>query len=144
MTSKLELLTNWVAETAKNGIRQHEPAWHAARTFTISGSNIATVQGTNPYESVTKLLSEKAGIYGGPDRATNGCTAKRWGSTFEPILRNYVESDLKCKVIGSDLYIRGEAPRQSMAYSPDGLAIIDAPPLGPRIVLLEFKCPISR
>ncbi len=129
-------LKNWVADKQRNGIRQHEPAWYAARVNTISGSILSTVMGKNPYQNIAYLISEKIGL-----SAFKGDIKTQWGNLFEDVLKAYVEIDKHCEILGTALLVEGPP---YTCYSPDGLAVIEVCPGAPQIVLCEFKCPFSR
>ncbi len=136
-TSLCDLLNEWVAGRYSNGIKQHDKAWYQARVNTISGSILSTLMGLNPYQKLPSLISEKLGI-----SVFKGDIKTRWGSLFEDVLRDYVERDRQCKIVGENLFI--EAPG-NISYSPDGLTVLSTTPHGcPEIMLCEFKCPFSR
>lgn len=148
-------LKAWVLEKEQNGIKQHDPAWLAAKINTIGGSSMGTVEGKNPYSSVATLISEKIGV---SKFETN--IKPQWGNLFEDVIKRYIEHDKKCEILGEDLYVEGPP---GVAYSPDGLAVMEVveceiveeesdgsvymvskKTTKTATVLLEFKCPYSR
>lgn len=130
-----------------DGPRQDTPGWHEARTKTIGGSEMATIQGVNPYCPISELICKKIGM---------GAEFKypiflQWGKIFEPVIMQWTEITYNTNIVGHDLFITGKYANQS--YSPDGLTVLkisedctDAGELTgkPAIVLLEFKCPYIR
>lgn len=147
-TPKEAELIKYVADLAANGITQHSAEWFAARSTVIGGSSIATIQQINPYNSIRNLVSERIGL---SKFVAN--IRPQWGNLFEEVIKRVVELMLQCKVYGEDLYVPGPP---GTAYSPDGLAAVDADLIAehtgyhtwPRerslTVLMEFKCPYSR
>lgn len=113
------------------GISQGNANWHDARRLRIGGSQIATLIGYNPYETVLSLIKKKI------KPATVIDIKMMWGNIFECIIRDYVAHQYECKIIGNDLYITKD---DCVSYSPDGLSVL---PSGVPI-LLEFKCPYTR
>jgi putative phage-type endonuclease len=120
---------------------QRSPEWYAIRKNTIGGSEIATVIGINPYNSVEGMIAGKLGI-----NSFNGNTACRWGTMFEHVTEKFTQIILrmndKIKEAGS---IPGVIDRQR--YSPDGLGIVqllncdDEPEY--YVILFEFKAPLG-
>lgn len=120
---------------------QRSPAWYAIRVNTIGGSEISTVIGTNPFNTVKSLLAGKVGI-----RSFNGNTACRWGTLFEHLTEKFTELSLKMttkiKEAGS---VPGVFERQR--YSPDGLGIVELLDHNDKpewyVILFEFKAPMG-
>jgi len=168
--SKAQKLENFLQENNKPGcigygIKQGSDEWKEKKTYTIGGSEIATLIGRNKYQNICNLILSKIGI-----SKFTGNNATRWGNLFEPIIAGYVESKLDCQMVGSDLFLKGAVDHQT--YSPDGLGIISIennqlvfnnkfiasqyPKIktidstlidksaDSKIVLFEFKCPMNR
>jgi hypothetical protein len=144
-----EILTKAVAEWAANGILQRKPAWYTHKKYTIGGSSLAAIQGVDHFKSFREFVYEK--LF--PSEYMSKL-APQWGTLFEEIIKQVVESAFKCTVLGEDIYVSGD---DAVAYSPDGLAVISGDLLHQlaqaedgavineyNIALLEFKCPYSR
>jgi putative phage-type endonuclease len=127
--STSDKLEDWIN---RNNIHivQHSPEWHAARSYSVGGSSIATIMGLNPFEDMTSFVNTRVGV-----SSFNGSLATEWGTMFEPIITRYVEKIYKCTVKCDQFFVR----RGNLSYSPDGIAVI-----ADNIVLLEFKCPYNR
>lgn len=155
-------LDEWISFHEKNGIVQHSAEWLAAKRFVIGGSKIAMVEGTCPHAVVGNYVREKsAGI-----TLPMGIAA-HWGNLMEEIVKQQVERDYECTVLGENLFVR-DPTYKGVAYSPDGLATMIVSGRGScpnrggsicnllpaeneidrkksaRVVLVEFKCPWSR
>lgn len=148
MTTKAELmqqLCQWVEDKATNGIRQHSPEWHEARKYTVGGSSLGYIQGLSRFKDAHTFVAEKIGL----TKSVFGI-APKWGTLFEELIKQYVEADLQCEIVGEDLFVFGEEP--GTTYSPDGLTVLNAnvhsadaaASTDPVIMLIEFKCPYSR
>lgn len=129
-------ITEFVDRLSQNGIAQHSAEWHAAKTYTIGGSQIATLMGKNHFSSVSDIILSKIGVE--PRRSS---MIIHWGLLFEQLNKRYVEHDKSTKIIGSDIFVPGPP---NTSYSPDGLAVIEREPGKYVRALLEFKCPFSR
>jgi len=154
---KQEMITrlqSWVLAKELNGIKQHTPAWLNEKISTIGGASLAKLQGIDRYGSLHSLISEKVGLTTFQSRI-----APQWGNLFEDVIKRIVEHDHDCIVYGEDLYVTGPPDMPGLAYSPDGLCVLevagyDVVDNGDEItateykklatVLLEFKCPYSR
>lgn len=163
------ILTNWIAIHESNGIVQHSKEWLEAKRYVVGGSKIAMVAGTCPYSVVGQYVREKSSGINNPMGI-----AAQWGNLMEEIIKQQVERDYECTVLGEDLYVRDQK-YNGVAYSPDGVAVMlvgsrGSPPTRegsvcnllpegnplippgsaldamriPRVVLVEFKCPWSR
>lgn len=150
-----EMLQNFILWAMRNGISQGDEDWHTSRRDKCGGSSIATFQGINPFRTLAQLLAEKCEV-----TPFEGRIAMWWGSLFETAIKKYVEIDRRCTILGENLYLEGP-PGSHLAYSPDGLAVMDveyreevsaiddddieyATITRQEIVLLEFKCPFTR
>lgn len=135
-------LIEWVAQKESNGILQHSKSWETAKVFTIGGSSLSVIQGTNPYTNICELVSNKIGF-----SKFVSDVKPQWGNLFEDVIKRYVEHDLNCVILGEHLYVTGTG---ATSYSPDGLTVleIELDPASAKktaaIVLIEFKCPYSR
>ncbi len=120
---------------------QKSKEWYTLKATTIGGSEVATVLGLNPYKTVKALIAEKVGI----GFKFNGNIATRWGTVFENVTKEWIESILllsePIKETGS---IPGVIDRQR--YSPDGLGVVSLLDENDNIVyyliLFEFKSPL--
>lgn len=145
------------------GPKQGSDEWYTAREVTIGGSEMSTLLGINPFNTLYNLVGRKIGI-----KANDWSVKMQWGNLFEPLIMKYTEYEFDTVIKGHDVFITGVYPGQS--YSPDGLGVVnltfvkevlvDCAPddsLGvPKkefkdieynshaIALFEFKCPYSR
>ena len=123
-------------------LEQKSKEWYAIRPFTIGGSEIATIIGRNPFNTIKSLVAEKSGI----KESFKGNINTRWGCLFEQVTREWTQLTLLIKdkiiEIGS---IEGIIPGQR--YSPDGLGIVQLYDENDNIiyfmVLFEFKSPLK-
>jgi len=151
--NKSNLLEQYIS-TITNGVIQHSADWLSKKTTTIGGSSLATVIGDNYHSTLRELLLQRAGL-----TKFNGNVATQWGNIFENVIKTVVEKQLKCKILGDDLYICPnyineenkcalnindsiENINNCLSFSPDGLAAVTTDK--EEIVLFEFKCPYSR
>lgn len=78
------------------------PEWHAARTFSVGGSEVGTILGLNPYESAYALWAKKTG------KIPSGIKenwAIRFGKAFEePILELWAEEHPEWEVMTTGTY----------------------------------------
>lgn len=153
-------IKNFVESVSKNGISQHTADWLCAKKTTVGGSTLAAVIGCNPYESDwVKSIMTRVG-----HKPFSGEKIKcSWGNLFEDIIKLYVESLYNTTVYGDNIfyYVADGPLAKRVAYSPDGLCVIDndllrkkyrtryhefeALPAGKSSnVLLEFKAPFNR
>ena len=143
------------------GVRQRDPAWYAMMGKTIGGSEIATLVGKSPYAAYRELVASKAAQIRGEDTWRGGGEACWWGVFFEDIISAYVAVDLGSEIRGDEICVQ---VYENHRNSPDGyiVARLGTERLGTerlelwttdmdparavvaRIVLLEFKCPLSR
>jgi hypothetical protein len=144
-------------ETHK-GMRQRDANWYAVMGVTVGGSEIAALMGLNRYSSFLDIVKSKLTILAGGDSWTGGGEACWWGTLFEDVIGAYVEADLGAPIRGDDICIQVVAGHRN---SPDGYIVArfyraagkfhlwttdmdPAAATSARILLLEFKCPISR
>src|SRR6202000_363727 len=152
-------LNDWVLKN-DNNIKQRSPESLEIKKFTIGGSSIASIQGVNPNNNICKLVRAMAG---GDHIVAN--IYMQLGNLFEQIIRQYVEMDRACTIVGNDMFIYGPP---NITYSPDGLTVMDVVTSNteneivvtkdgvdyteisfdtvrePKIILCEFKCPYMR
>lgn len=126
-------LPAWI--TQYDGVKQRSPEWYELRKSVIGGSTVATIAGLNPYSTMAKLAREKLGLI----ENDSPKTALQWGVLFEPMAQQIAEATYSCEILGTEIFVPGSGEFDGVAYSPDGLAIIDGD-----CVLFEFKCPFSR
>lgn len=120
---------------------QRTQEWYDIRKFTIGGSEVATVLGLNPFESVKSLVAKKVSL----GYNFTGNTATRWGNLFEVVTQQFTEKLLKMHMpISSAGSIKGVVEGQR--YSPDGLGVVRLLRTDDIkdnfIVLFEFKSPL--
>lgn len=134
-----KVLSDWMS-LHRHGIKQHSEQWHDAKKYCIGGSQMSTILGLNPYETIKSLISTKADVR--PTRPF-GTVYTEWGNIFESVLRNYAQLIFCTHIVGNDEFIRYS---DDIAYSPDGLGIVPSrsEPTHGYLVLFEFKCPMSR
>lgn len=139
---KIAILENYVEEKSSGNLTQHSPGWKLDKIFTVGGSTLASVLGINPFNKIHDFVLSRIGF-----TKFSGNIKTQWGNLFEEIILRFVEYDCACKILGENLYIKMDGKYTGIAYSPDGLTVINRirdGNLSPEIVLLEFKCPYSR
>ena len=142
-----------------NKMRQRDADWYAAMGTTVGGSELAAIMGHNPYSGFFDVVASKLATLEGRSSWTGGGEACWWGTLFEDVVCAYVEADLGGPVRGDDICIQEVEGHRN---SPDGYIVARlyrgtggalhlwttdmSPdvPTTPRILLLEFKCPMSR
>jgi hypothetical protein len=141
-------------------VKQRDKEWYKLMGTTIGGSEIAAIMGLSPYSSFYKVVESKIEICKGlkPTNMSDNLLPCWWGTLFENVISKVVEIDLGNKVKGSNICIQKYEGHRN---SPDGYMVVhfykkdDVYHLWttdlPRdsielscIVLLEFKCPITR
>jgi hypothetical protein len=159
----LNVVLDEFVEKYTAGIQQRDKNWFKLMGTTIGGSEISSLMGTNPYSSLYDVAASKLAIL--QDRHTwIGGDACWWGTLFEDVLGSYVEIDMGNKIKGDNICIQTRAGHRN---SPDGYIVAkfaqewrggadDEPTLKlvttdmniepdlEIIILLEFKCPLSR
>lgn len=110
--------------------KQGTEEWLENRKYAFGGSEIASVLGNNPYESLNKLLDRKISKENVSD------DARLWGHLFEPIAKKFIEKERNTEIhdFGSVPH-----PQYPICYSPDGILVEQD-----KLVLLEIKNPIWR
>lgn len=132
---------------------QRSLLWHKARKHAITASNFGAAIGNNPYSSPKKTVIEKLWS------SFKGNEFTEYGSFHESDAENSLKSildnelldtlkfvyfgtessdDITTKILTFGLLKSYEQPWA--AVSPDGILQIDGP-LGPKYILLEYKCP---
>lgn len=98
---------------------QGSDAWLVQRKYTIGGSEMSSIDGTNSRKSVKNLVADKAGI-GVP---FTGNIYTQWGKVFEPVVQLYLEHLFDAKI-----YETGSLPGciGGTSYSPDGFTVASA------------------
>ncbi len=97
---------------------QGSKEWLASRLETIGGSEIATILGLNPYQTIRKLINQKIGL------TKFSKAAPLWfGNIMEYTLQQYTEIifDTKIYETGSIQYEKSKF----IKYSPDGISVIN-------------------
>ena len=154
---ELNNLIDQFIDLYKNNSKQHNEDWYKLMGNTVGGSEIASLLGLSPYSSFYKVVESKIKICKG-ENINNGSVSCWWGTLFEKIIAQVIEIDLGNKVKGTDICIQEyEGHRNSPdgytavnLYKKDNMYHIWTTDLDPDIielqiiVLLEFKCPLTR
>jgi YqaJ-like viral recombinase domain len=144
---------------------QRGEGWYREMGTTVGGSELAAIMEMNPYSSFSDVVMSKIASLKGSSTFSGG-EACWWGVLFEDVIAACVEVDLGGKIRGDEICIQEYPGHRN---SPDGYIVARfwrmpaddgskplweilttdaAPPDGaevvPQIVLLEFKCPVSR
>ena len=157
---ELEAICNYLVDNYQ-GFAQRSEEWHKTINRTVGGSEVSKLMGTSAESKAYTLAKEKlAALMGAPRWA--GVPACWWGSLFEDALALVVGEDLGGTVVGDNICIQAVPGHRN---SPDGYIvaavenktkvlrardlkhILESDPyrtLDYEILLLEFKCPISR
>jgi hypothetical protein len=130
-----EIKLNTFLSSCSSAPIQRSAEWHGARANSFGGSNMSSFDGINPYQSLLDVVAEKIGLKA--NEVNKDMTAANWGTTFEPVIQQYIERLRGNKIVGTDIMYRYSP---ELHYSPDGLMINK----DGDIELLEFKCPFSR
>lgn len=151
-------LNSFVQSYSTSGMVQRDSEWHLLRGKTVGGSELASILGINPYCKFDDVVETKVNILRSQaiDKGGEPCW---WGTLFEKVIARFVELDLDTRICGTDICIQ-EYPGHR--YSPDGYCVADfyyskrrkkwrlgsssrkKQIISPRILLLEFKCPLRR
>ena len=119
---------------------QKTEAWLQFRQFRVTGSEVGTVLGHNPYQSRDALLLRKLGHDPSP---FHGNEATRHGEYWEPKAVELYEEQTGFQVVAFNIIPHRDF--STMAYSPDGLAIrVDEYTGETELRLIEIKCPFRR
>lgn len=145
-------------KTYNNDIKQRDNNWYKLMGTTVGGSEVAALMGLSPYSSFYKVVESKIEICKGNLSNSINTLACWWGTVFEDVIAKYVETDLGNEVKGTSICIQKYEGHRN---SPDGYIVakfykkddkyhiwttdkpIDIIELS-MILLLEFKCPITR
>lgn len=134
---------------AESKAAQRSKIWHDARRFCITASSFGSAVGHNPYCSPNNAILEKIWA------SFQGSENTRYGTFHEKDAQESLLGALKKTSWLSDLYeghtshcflevgLLKSFKQPWMAVSPDGLLIVNGPK-GPKIYLIEFKCPASQ
>ncbi len=142
-----------------NDIKQREDSWYEIMGRTIGGSEIAAIMGLSPYSSFYKVVESKIDICKG-NKPWNSIDSLScwWGTVFEDVITKFVELDLGNPVKGTGICIQKYEGHRN---SPDGYIVANFYKKDDKyelwttnlpkdiielslIMLLEFKCPITR
>ena len=148
-------LVRFVEGARARGHSQRGAAWYAALGETVGGSNIGTILGGRGAGFISTARDLALARLGAAQPRSPGRPATWWGQLFEDVLAGVVAADLGGDVLGDDICIQAFAGHRT---SPDGLVVArvtrdariwttDAPAadaVAARVLLLEFKCPVSR
>ncbi len=149
------LITLFCSHVGKNGYVQGTPEWVAIKKskFYFGGTAMGYFTGA-PFKNLFDLVAEKSEA----STNTSDLHIMAFGSLFEELIKRVSEHDCGIKVHGENIYIMATSlnkvkppglVEQPIAYSPDGIALIDTavqggPNVGIIPCLLEYKCPWSR
>ena len=117
MSSKKQVLLKFI-ESNKHLPEQGSEQWLLSRGETIGGSEISTILGVNPYQTIKKLINQKLGL----TKFTK--SAPLWfGNIMEYPLQQYTENKFNTKIYetGSIQFTKSEF----IKYSPDGISVIN-------------------
>lgn len=142
-----------------NDTKQKDANWYKLMGTTVGGSEVAALMGLNPYSSFYKIVESKIEICKG-NKAFNSVDTLScwWGTIFENVITKVVEIDLGNTVKGSSICIQKYEGHRN---SPDGYIVVNFYKKNDKyhiwttdlpddiidlslIMLLEFKCPITR
>lgn len=142
-----------------NDIKQRDNKWYKLMGTTVGGSEVAALMGLSPYSSFYKIVESKIDICKG-NKPWNSIETLScwWGTLFEDVITKVVEMDLGNKIKGTSICIQKYEGHRN---SPDGFMVANfylkdnmyhlwTTDLSKElidlslIVLLEFKCPITR
>lgn len=156
MAELMKLIDNFI-EIYNNDVKQRDKEWYKLMGTTIGGSEIAAIMGLSPYSSFYKIVESKIEICKGI-KQVNDTISCHWGTVFENIIQSVVEIDLGNEIKGNNICIQKYEGHRT---SPDGYTVAhfyydngiyhlwttDKPKeiiSLSLIVLIEFKCPITR
>jgi len=140
-----------------NDIKQRDSEWYKLMGTTVGGSEVAALMGLSPYSNFYKIVESKIEICKGNKLSIESLSCW-WGTLFENIITRYVEIDLGNQIKGTSICIQKYEGHRN---SPDGYIVAhfylhngmyhlwttdlskDMIDLS-MILLLEFKCPITR
>lgn len=139
------------------GPTQNSEEWQVERRKYIGGSEMGTVLGKDTFSNVLNLITKKLPYEITKFTDTIPKFACKWGHLFEPVIKEIINMKLKTKIVGDNIWIRDPTVHPHITNSPDGFGIVNikktsdgkiqitnASGCEPKIVLFEFKCPISR
>lgn len=144
---------------AYDGMKQRDQRWYESMGVTVGGSELAAIMGLNPYSSFYDVVNAKITTLDGGSSWDGGGEACWWGVLFEDVIGAYAEIDLGAPLKGDEICIQVIAGHRN---SPDGyitgrfykgsdgrlhLWTTDMSPAIPTIsmiLLVEFKCPLTR
>ena len=151
----IEQIINFCNHITNNGYVQGTPNWVQIKKskFYFGGTAMGYFTGA-PYKNIFDLAAEKAEAKSN----TSELHIMAFGSMFEELVKRVSEHDCGMKVYGENIYViateldsmkTSGLVAQPIAYSPDGIALIDTsvqggPNVGIIPCLTEYKCPWSR
>ena len=125
-------------KSRSTGLKQKSADWVNARQRTIGASEVSTLTGKSPFETLKTLLQKK--VQPLPMHNNIACA---WGNMFELLVRKYFEQKHSVSVFGhtASLNLAENDPLfGKVTCSPDGYFLNS----DNELVLLEFKCPFKR
>lgn len=140
-------------------VKQRDSNWYKLMGTTVGGSEVAALMGLSPYSNFYKVVESKIDICKGnkPWNSVENLSCW-WGTLFEDIITRYVEIDLGNQIKGTSICIQKYEGHRN---SPDGYIVANFYYKDNKyhlwttdlpndiieismILLLEFKCPITR
>jgi len=157
MDQTLNVLIDDFVFTFNNDLKQRDINWSKLMGVTVGGSEIAAITGLSPYSDFYKIVESKIEICKGNNIYISNISCS-WGNVFENVITKVVEIDLGNNVKGANICIQKIEGHRN---SPDGYIVLHLYKKDEKyqiwttnlnkdlielsiIVLLEFKCPISR
>jgi len=157
MESQLnDLITDFV--NLYTDLKQKDANWYKIMGTTVGGSELASIMGLNPYSSFYDVVESKIKICKGIKQENINNVSCCWGTLFENVITRYVSIDFGNKVKGTKICIQKYEGHRT---SPDGYVVVNLYLKDGKynlwttdlsrddivksiILMLEFKCPITR
>lgn len=160
MSIVLNDLIDEFINTYNNDIKQRESKWYELMGTTVGGSEVAAIMGLSPYSSFYNIVESKIEICKGNKKICNSTNNLScwWGTLFENVITKFMEIDLGNVIKGTSICIQKYEGHRN---SPDGYIVANFYKKDNKyhiwttdlptdiielsmILLLEFKCPITR
>jgi hypothetical protein len=121
-TETSETLLSFI-EKYKHLPEQLSDEWKKQRKYTIGGSEIGIIEGTNVYSNISKLKNIKTG-----KTVFEGNVWTKLGNLLEDVVVGFLEKKFDCKIhcTGSIPGLLNKDQEPIQTYSPDGLATVNA------------------
>jgi putative phage-type endonuclease len=154
-----DLIDDFIKTHNNDDIEQRTENWYKLMGTTIGGSEVAALMGLSPYSSFYDIVKSKIDICKGlkPYNFVDNISCW-WGTLFEDVIARVIEIDIGNKVKGTSICIQKYEGHRN---SPDGYIVANFYIKNNKyhlwttdlsnelidlsmILLLEFKCPITR